>query len=58
MRRQPTVSEAVWLITNSLTREYRRSCLAFYKLHYGETFALAVEKETRKKWKGKHDAVA
>ncbi len=56
--RQPSVSEAVHLVMISLTREYRRLAIAYWREKYGETYATEIEREVRKKWKGKHDAVA
>ena len=51
--RQPSVSEAVHLVMISLTREYRRSALKYWRDKYGEVYALEIEKEVRKRWKGK-----
>ena len=56
--RQPSVSEAVSLVMASLTREYRRSCIRYWRDKYGEAYATEIEREVRKKWNGKHDAVA
>lgn len=48
--RQPSVAEAVYLVCSSYTKEYRRTCIKFWREHYGDAFALEVEKEVGKHW--------
>lgn len=48
--RQPSVAEAVALICASLTIEYRRDCLKFWRERFGDSFAITVEREVMKAW--------
>lgn len=45
-----TADEAVAWLGRSLTREYRRECLAFWRTHLGEEFASKVEATFTEKW--------
>lgn len=51
--RQPTVDEAVNLVTISLSREYRISCIAHWRTLYGDGFAAMVEKRVLEIWSSK-----
>lgn len=51
--RQPTIQEAVEFVLQSLTREYRQSCITHWREKFGDVFANAVEERVKQKWKTK-----
>jgi len=48
--RMPTVTEAVRHVMGSLTRDYRRDCIKYWRENYGDSFSSAVEREVEKEW--------
>lgn len=51
--RQPTIAQAAHLVMISLTKEYRRLSIAYWREHYGDEFADAVQAEVEERWKGR-----
>ena len=51
--RQPTVEEAVDWLLKSLTKEYRRNCLEFWREKYGEAYHAQVKQQFLTKWRTK-----
>lgn len=51
--RQPTVEEAAQSILRSLTKEFRKASLLFFKAEYGEEFANQVKLYVEKHWRKK-----
>lgn len=45
------VTEAARFICGSLTLEYRRECLKFWRETFGDHYAISVEKEVLKQWR-------
>lgn len=52
--RQPTTAEAVAWLLASMTLEYRRQCMLFWRKEFGDEFADSVGAEVKHKWKKKN----
>jgi hypothetical protein len=48
--RQPTVIEAAEHVCRSLTLEYRRECIRYWREKFGGEYADQVEAEVRRRW--------
>lgn len=48
--RQPTVDEAVEFMLKSVTLEYRRKAIKFWREKFGDVFADSVERKIKSQW--------
>lgn len=51
--RQPTLEEAVHIVMQARSRDYRRTCLKYWTERYGEQYTESVRREVMKRWEGK-----
>ena len=52
--RQPSFDEAVSIIMQSKTKEYRNLCTTYWREKYGIEFADNVAEQVKKKWANKY----